>query len=67
RAEHLEKQVKQVKEGTFDGPLSKLKKMNTQSLKKLYVEREAEPAMADEFWEPTTQQPTSGKEVGRSV
>ena len=52
RAKHVEKVVENIKKGKFDKDLEKLKKMDTETLKKVYNERENEPDMADEFWEP---------------
>jgi succinate dehydrogenase/fumarate reductase-like Fe-S protein len=52
RADHLEKRVKQINESRYNDSLSELKKMDSESLKKLYVDREMEPQMSDESWEP---------------
>jgi heterodisulfide reductase subunit C len=52
RAKHIAKAIKNVKEGKFDKGLKELKKMKLEDLKKAYNEREIEPDMAEEFWEP---------------
>jgi heterodisulfide reductase subunit C len=52
KAAHLEEAVKKVEENTYEEGLKKLMSVNEEELKKLYVEREAEPEMADEFWTP---------------
>lgn len=52
RAEHLAKQVKQVKTGKFKEGLAKLKSADLTSLKELYKAREAEPDNAPDEWAP---------------
>ena len=52
KAEHLAIAVKNVEENKYDEGLKKLMSASEEELKKLYVEREAEPEMADEFWTP---------------
>ncbi len=52
RAAHLRKQVDAVRDGRYAGPVMKLMEMDEAQLKKLYVEREVEPNMAEEMWEP---------------
>jgi heterodisulfide reductase subunit C len=52
KAEHLEKAVENVQAGKFKKGIQTLKKMKEEDLKKIYSEREVEPDMADEFWEP---------------
>jgi len=52
RARHLQESVENVQKKNFDAGLRKLKKMDLESLQKVYNEREIEPDMADEFWEP---------------
>ncbi|UCE19847.1 MAG: 4Fe-4S dicluster domain-containing protein [Gemmatimonadota bacterium] len=52
KAEHLALAVKNVEEGKYDEGLKELMSASEEELKKLYVAREAEPEMADEFWEP---------------
>ena len=53
RAEHLNKVVIATAEGKYDQCLHTLMKMGEEELRKLYQEREMEPAMADEDWVPT--------------
>ena len=52
RCEHLQKMVDQIKEGRYSSCLSDLKSLDEEALKKLYNEREGEPAVADEDWTP---------------
>ena len=52
RAEHLKQRVEQIEEGRYDSMLQELMKADKDTLMKLYVEREAEPDNADEYWEP---------------
>jgi ferredoxin len=52
RAKHVEVVVATIEKGKFDKDLDKLKKMDIETLKKVYSERETEPDMGDEFWEP---------------
>ena len=52
KAEHLEKQEKAIEAGKFEADLRELMQANAEQLKALYKEREMEPAMADEMWEP---------------
>ena len=52
KAEHLEKQVKALEAGKFEADLRALMQTKEEQLKTLYKEREVEPAMADETWEP---------------
>ena len=52
RAKHLKKAVENVEAGKFKKDLQTLKKMKEEDLKKIYNEREVEPDMAEEFWEP---------------
>ena len=53
RAEHLNEVVMAISEGKYDQCLNTLMKMDEEELRKLYQEREMEPAMADEDWVPT--------------
>jgi len=53
RAEHLKKMVDAIDGGAFAEPISKLKAMSPEELKKAYTERQMEPDMADESWRPT--------------
>jgi formate hydrogenlyase subunit 6/NADH:ubiquinone oxidoreductase subunit I len=52
RAEHLSEQVKTIEEGKFDSMLKEIMGTKTEDLKTLYKEREIEPEMAEEDWEP---------------
>ena len=52
RAEHLADAVKNVEEKKYEEGLKKLMDASEDELKKLYVEREVEPEMADESWTP---------------
>ncbi|MDH4226621.1 MAG: 4Fe-4S dicluster domain-containing protein [Deltaproteobacteria bacterium] len=47
KAEHLEKRVKDVKSGKYEKFLKELTKMKPEDVKKLYVEREREPDLAE--------------------
>lgn len=51
-AEHLAEAVKNTQKGLFGKGIQKLKKMETEELKKVYTSRITEPDIADEFWEP---------------
>jgi ferredoxin len=53
---HLDKMVEQIAAGRYAEALDQLMAMDTEGLKKLYVEREMEPAMTPEDWTP--QDPT---------
>lgn len=52
KAKHLTKAIKTVEEGKFEKGLKELMKMDLKALQKVYNEREIEPDMAEEFWEP---------------
>ena len=52
KAEHLATMVEQIAGGRYVEALTALKVIDTDSLKKLYVGREMEPAMASEDWAP---------------
>ncbi|MBN2029484.1 4Fe-4S dicluster domain-containing protein [bacterium] len=52
RAKHVAESVENIQKKRFDKGLKTLKSMNLESLKRLYNDREIEPDMADEFWEP---------------
>jgi len=52
RAKHAQKAVEYIKKGKFDKGLKELKKMDIETLKKVYNERESEPQMAEEDWKP---------------
>ncbi len=47
RAEHLKKRVEDVKSGKYEKFLNELTKMKPEDVKKLYVEREREPDLAE--------------------
>ncbi|MBW1878379.1 MAG: 4Fe-4S dicluster domain-containing protein [Deltaproteobacteria bacterium] len=49
---HLDTMVEQITAGRYVEALAVLMAMDTESLKKLYVEREMEPAMTPEDWTP---------------
>lgn len=51
-AKHLKKAVANINSGKFKKGLNDLMKMNLEELKKVYNEREIEPDMAEEQWEP---------------
>lgn len=53
RAEHLSEAVAAVREGKYDRCLNTLAGMDERELRKVYQEREMEPAMAGEDWTPT--------------
>lgn len=52
-SEHLATMVGDIGAGKYDEMIEKLKSMDEEQLKKVYVEREMEPAMSDESWEPS--------------
>jgi len=52
KAEHLEKMCNDIEAGAFDDELAKLKTLGEDELKKIYTEREMEPAMSEEGWKP---------------
>jgi len=53
RAEHLNDRIKQISEGRYEVMLKELMKADESEIKRLYInERQMEPAMADEMWEP---------------
>ena len=52
KAEHLQKMCDNIAGGSFDEELAKLKTLGEDELKKIYTEREMEPAMSDEGWKP---------------
>jgi Fe-S oxidoreductase len=47
KAEHLTKRVDEIKDGKYMGMLEDLAKMDQDTVKKLYVERQREPDMSD--------------------
>lgn len=52
KAAHLQTMCETIASGAFDEPLTELKGLDQEQLKKLYTEREMEPAMTDETWKP---------------
>jgi len=52
RANHVAKSVENVEKKSFEKGLKTLKGMKQEELENLYNEREIEPDMAEEFWEP---------------
>jgi len=52
RAEHLKTMVANILAGRFKDGLAELKAMDSEALKKVYQEREMEPAVAGEDWTP---------------
>jgi len=54
RAEHLQKMCEVIEAGAFEEELAKLKTFSEDELKKIYTEREMEPAMSDESWKPAS-------------
>jgi formate hydrogenlyase subunit 6/NADH:ubiquinone oxidoreductase subunit I len=54
RAEHLEKMCTTIDDGAFTNPISQLKNMSEDELKKVYTEREMEPHMGEEDWRPAS-------------
>lgn len=52
KAGHLQEICDKISAGAFDEPLTELKGLDSEQLKKLYTEREMEPAMTDETWKP---------------
>ena len=52
KAEHLQKMVADIEAGQFNEVIDKAKVMELEDLKKVYTEREMEPAMPDEAWAP---------------
>jgi len=53
-AEHLDEMCQTIESGAFEDELAELKSLSEDDLKKLYTEREMEPAMADEDWRPSS-------------
>jgi succinate dehydrogenase/fumarate reductase-like Fe-S protein len=53
KAEHLSERMKQLEEGRYEVMLKELMDADEDEVKRRYVmEREMEPDMADEMWEP---------------
>ncbi len=53
RAEHLRQVVESIAAGKFADVMEELKALPVDELRKLYTERELEPAMSDEQWRPS--------------
>jgi hypothetical protein len=53
KAEHLAKRVEEIKAGKFEDMLSELQDMDKETLMKVYTEREIEPDLSEEYWEPS--------------
>ena len=56
RARHLAERVAEIENGRYERDLRELMNIGEVQLKKLYAEREQEPAMSDEDWIPESQQ-----------
>ena len=56
RAEHLAKIVKQITDGEYDDMIASLQGMDEAKLKEVYTNREMEPPMADESWQPSNRE-----------
>jgi len=54
KAEHLQKMCDDIEGGAFDDELAKVKTLGVDDMKKIYTEREMEPAMSDESWKPAS-------------
>ncbi len=52
KAEHLEKRKKEIIKGRYDKFLNNLKAISQDELKRLYIEREREPDLAEPGWMP---------------
>jgi succinate dehydrogenase/fumarate reductase-like Fe-S protein len=52
KAQHLQEIVDKIEGGAFTGILDELKGMSEDDLKKIYSDREMEPAMSEESWKP---------------
>jgi heterodisulfide reductase subunit C len=52
QAKHLAQRVQEIAAGKYEQDLRDLMKMSEQQLKKLYTEREQEPALSEEGWVP---------------
>lgn len=52
KSEHLEEQCKRIRAKHYDKVLKDLMKMDEKKLKAVYNEREMEPHMAEEHWQP---------------
>ncbi len=54
KADHLRQMVEDIAADKFKEMMEELKSKSVDELRKLYVERELEPAMSDESWRPST-------------
>ncbi len=52
KAAHMAKMVKDIKDGAFDKDVVDLKEMGLDDLKKVYTEREMEPHLGQDDWQP---------------
>ncbi|MGO8881990.1 MAG: 4Fe-4S dicluster domain-containing protein [Desulfomonilaceae bacterium] len=52
RAEHVREMIERINTGRYEEPLNKLINSDTETLSKLYVERQMEPHTAPEEWTP---------------
>ncbi len=52
KAEHLEEMCNDIEAGTFDEAMAEVKTFDVDAMKKIYTEREMEPAMSDDEWKP---------------
>lgn len=52
RSDHMAKMVEQIDQGAYDPMLRELQAMPAEALRKLYSDREMEPAMTGEDWRP---------------
>lgn len=52
RSQHLVERVREIEIGKYEGMLRELMKADKATLMKLYKERETEPDVADEMWQP---------------
>jgi formate hydrogenlyase subunit 6/NADH:ubiquinone oxidoreductase subunit I len=56
RAKHLAKIVKEIADSEYDEMITSLKSMDEEKLKEVYSNREMEPPMADESWQPSNRE-----------
>lgn len=53
KSEHLAKRTEEIKSGKFEKMLGELKRMDKETLIKVYEEREIEPDLSEEYWTPS--------------
>ncbi len=53
KSEHLAKRTEEIKAGKFEKMLGELKRMDKETLIKVYEEREIEPDLSEEYWAPS--------------